>query len=221
MTTMRQLWTPGRRKRARSTFAGVLLALFFSSAPAQNACGPLANHYGPFDYRTQRDKLKVVEDYHFNAGVESLLRGQSGTSVAADLSYLMRTSPNHHRGLLAVMRLGEKTKNPHPDKLQYSVDCYFDRALRFARDDTVVRVLYAQHLAKQGRGQQARQQLAEATESAQDNPLSHYNIGLMYFELGAYDEALVQAHRARSLGLERDELEKLLKSRNKWKDAAS
>jgi hypothetical protein len=63
--------------------------------------------------------------------------------------------------------------------------------------------------------------LATATELAKENPLSHYNIGLMYFDLGAYDEALAQAHRARALGMERDELEKMLKSRNKWKEPAS
>jgi tetratricopeptide (TPR) repeat protein len=200
--------------------AGALLGLVAFVAQAQDACGPLANHYGPFDYRTQRDKLKIVEDYHFNAGVEALVRGQSGNSVAADLSYLMRTSPNHHRGLMAVVRLGEQSKNPHPRNLQYSVECYFDRAIRFQRDDNVVRVLYAQYLGKRGRADQARQQLAAAIEMAKDNPLSHYNIGLMYFDLGAYDEALTQAHRARALGMERDELEKMLRSRNKWKDPA-
>jgi tetratricopeptide (TPR) repeat protein len=200
--------------------AGALLGLVVFAAQAQDACGPLANHYGPFDYRTHREKLKIVEDYHFNAGVEALVRGQSGNSVAADLSYLMRTSPNHHRGLMAVVRLGEQTKSAHPRNLQYSVECYFDRAIRFQRDDNVVRVLYAQYLGKRGRADQARQQLAAATEIAKDNPLSHYNIGLMYFDLGAYDEALTQAHRARALGMERDELEKMLRSRNKWKDPA-
>jgi tetratricopeptide (TPR) repeat protein len=209
------------KTRTRLVATCALLGLAAWAAQAQDACGPLGNHYGPFDYRTQRDKLKVVEDYHFNAGVEALVRGQSGTSVAADLSYLMRTSPNHHRGLLAVVRLAEKTKSPHPRDLQYSVECYFDRAIRFQREDNVVRVLYAQYLGKQGRGEQARQQLATATELAKENPLSHYNIGLMYFDLGAYDEALAQAHRARALGMERDELEKMLKSRNKWKEPAS
>lgn len=208
------------KQNVLSALAAIVCSSAALTAQAQGGCGSLANHYGPFDYRTQRDKLKVVEDYHFNAGVEALVRGQSGSHVAGDLSYLMRTSPNHHRGLMAVVRLGEKTKNPHPPNLQYSVECYFDRALRFQRDDTVVRVLYAQYLGKLGRGEQARQQLAAATEFAQDNALSHYNIGLMYYDLGAYDEALAQAHRAKALGMERDELQKMLKSRNKWKDPA-
>jgi len=186
-----------------------------------SACGPLANHYGPFDYRTERSRLKVVEDYHFTPEVESLVRGKSGTSVAADISYLMRTSPNHHRGLLAILRLSERTKCPQPPNLQYSVECYFDRAIRFKPDDTVVRVLYAQYLHRQKRAPQALAQLQAATEFARDNALSHFNIGLMYFEMGDDTRALEQAHKARALGLDRPELEQRLKAKGAWKDPAS
>ena len=60
----------------RHALAALALALGLGAAHAQEACGALGNHYGPFDYRTQRDKLKIVEDYHFNAGVEALVRWQ-------------------------------------------------------------------------------------------------------------------------------------------------
>ena len=56
-------------------FAQLLLTIFTLmasfSALAQNnalACGSLKNHYGPFDYRTNRDKLEIVEPYRSQFG---------------------------------------------------------------------------------------------------------------------------------------------------------
>lgn len=205
---------------------GILgLALLCWCLPAAgqdpSICGPLTNTYGPFDYRTERGRLKIVEDYHFTPEVEVLARGKSSASVAGDLSYLMRTSPNHHRGLLAIMRLSERAKSPQPANLQYSVECYFERALRFKRDDTVVRVLFAQYLHRQKRTEEGLAQLRAATKYARDNALSHFNIGLMFHELGDNARALDQAHKARALGLDRPELEQLLKSKGAWKDPGS
>jgi tetratricopeptide (TPR) repeat protein len=202
---------------------GVLIVVAASvpalaQAPAAMGCGSLTNSYGPFDYRTERAKLKRVEDYHFNAGVESLIRGQSSSKLGGDISYLMRTSPNHHRGLLSIVRLAQRERSPHPSDLQYSVECYFERAMRFARDDTIVRVIYAQYLQQLGRKEDAARQLDGALAFAGDNGFSHYNIGLAFFELGQYDRALEQAHKAAALGFERSELAEMLKRANHWKD---
>jgi len=209
-----------RRLRAR-TAAWCLLALTSTVQAQAPACGTLENHYGPFDYRTQRDKLLIVEKYHFTPSVEALTRGASTIKLAGDISYLMNTSPNHHRGLLAIMRLAEKEKSPHPKHLGYSVDCYFDRAIRFRQDDTTVRMLYAQHLYKQKRAPQAMAQLQIATDLAKDNGFTHYNIGLVYFEMGQYPLALTQAHKAKALGFDQPELAKMLVAKNQWKEPAN
>ena len=60
------------------TVSLVLLACPAAALAQDNTsvCGPLTNAYGPFDYRTQRDKLQVVEEHHFTPKVESLLAGQ-------------------------------------------------------------------------------------------------------------------------------------------------
>jgi hypothetical protein len=199
---------------------GVALALSVAAATQaqESSCGPLTNHYGPFDYRTQRDKIKVAEDYHFTPEVEALIRGKSGTSIAADISYVLAVSPNHHRALVAATRLAERMKTPQPPRLTYSVDCYYERAIRFARNDGVVRVLYALYLHKQRKMDVALHQLSIATEIAGDNALSHYNIGLAYFELGELNLALAQAHRAKALGFDANHLADLLRQKNAWKD---
>lgn len=203
------------------TASSLLLALASASQAQAPACGTLENHYGPFDYRTQRDKLEIVERYHFTPSVESLRAGASTTRLGGDISYLLATSPNHHRGLLAMMRLADREKSPHPKNMRYSVDCYFDRAIRFQRNDTTVRMLYAQYLQKQKRTPEALAQLQVASDIAKDNGFTNYNIGLVYFEMGQYDLALAQAHKAKALGFDQPELAQMLAAKNKWKEPAN
>lgn len=198
---------------ALSSFCGAVLA-----QQGGGACGSLESAYGPYDYRVERTgHLRIVERFHFSPAVEGLVHGDSG-DIGGDLNYVLMTSPNHHRALLATMRFGEKTKTPQPPGMKFSIDCYFDRAIRFQPDDTVVRELFAQYLGKNGRVPEARQQLAAAARYAGDNALSHYNIGLLYFDLKAYDEALAQAHAAMALGYGRTELRDKLKSVDKWRE---
>lgn len=195
-------------------------AMWSIDAHAQNevsVCGSIANHYGPYDYRTERDKLKIVEEFHFTPEVEALIRGKSGW-LEGDIAYTLHTSPNHHRALMAMARLAEKMKTSKLPHAAYSVGCYFDRAIRFRPDDTVVRVLYAQFLAKNGKPNESVQQLDIAVDYAKDNAFSHYNIGLAYFDIGQFDKALAQAHKAAAMGFDRTELAGLLKGVKKWQE---
>lgn len=181
-------------------------------------CGSLDNPYGPFDYRLQKGKLSIVEQYHFTPNVENLVTGKSSTYVGGDLDYTLRASPNHHRALMAMMRLGEKQKTPQPQGLSYSVECYFERALRFRSDDSIARMIYATFLFKNKREAEAIKQLGLASESAGDNPFTHYNIGLIYLDLKKYDLALVQAHKTYGLGFVQPALREQLKKLGKWKE---
>jgi tetratricopeptide (TPR) repeat protein len=202
-----------------------LLILSICCAPAiaqssASACGPLRGQgqYGPYDYRTDKDKLEVVERYHFSAAVEALIRGSQNTLPGGDLDYTLRAFPNHHRALLAMVRYGEKMKSPHPSGADYPVECYFERAIRFQPDDITVRMIYATYLGKNSRQPEAIQHLEQATTMAKDSAFSHYNIGLIYFDLKEYDKALHQAHRSIALGFPRDELRAKLMSVGKWSE---
>jgi tetratricopeptide (TPR) repeat protein len=186
-------------------------------APNQR-CGPIfTNHYGPFDYRSQREPLKVVEEFHYTARVEAGMGGATGP-IGGDLNYTLMASPNHHRALMTLTRVLERGRTDRIQGMQWGIDCYFDRAIRFKPDDTVVRVLFAQYLHKNKRTSEATAQLDAAVPLAADNPFSHYNIGLMYLEIGQPDKALVQAHKAAALGFARQELAEQLKRINKWQE---
>ena len=203
--------------------AGMPSVVHAQQADGVDQCGSLRNHYGPYDYRVHRgETLSVVEKNHFTSNVENLVSGVTTTTreMAGDVGYTLRAFPNHHRALLAMTRLGEKHKADMPPAATYTVECYFIRGIRFAHDDTVVRGLYAQYLIKRNRKDDAIRQLEAAAGYAADNPLSHYNIGLLYFDLGKYDRSLEEAHKARALGLQRTDLAQMLKRVNKWQEPA-
>lgn len=202
------------------------MALLFGglSANAQVApstCGSLhaQGQYGPYDYRTDKDKLGIVEGAHFTPAVESLIRGVTSVFPSGDIDYTLRAFPNHHRALVAMMRSGEKTNTMKPRGAIYTVECYFDRAIRFSPDDPVVRMIYATFLAKNGRAPEALNQLEAATTHAKDNPFTHHNIGLVYFDLREHEKALFQAHRAVGLGYTNNILVTQLKGAGKWAEA--
>ena len=189
-----------------------------AASPGQSsACGSLATHYGPYDYRTDRDKLKVVEQRHFTAPIEMLVRDRV-KSISGELSYTLHAFPNHHRALLALVRYGQRERSLQPVKLPYPIDCYFDRAMRFRPDDTVVRVIFARHLSLTNRRSAAVEQLDQTVPLAKDNALSHYNLGLAYFEIDQFDKALTQAHRALALGYESPALKDVLSAKGHWAD---
>lgn len=204
------------------------LFAFFTSTVAlaqvsPSSCGQLRapGQFGPFDFRTAQSQLPIVENYHFTPVVEALIRGSTNTLPGGDLDYTLRAFPNHHRALSAVVRYGDKMKSLKPPGLNFSVECYFYRALQFRPDDTIVRMIYARYLAKLERTPEAKQQLELATASAGDNAFSHYNIGLIYFDFKDFDKALEQAHKAIKLGFPRTALQEQLQSIGKWAESAA
>jgi len=183
-------------------------------------CGELytVGQYGPFDYRYDRDKLPIVINNHFTAEVEALIRGITTKTPGADIDYTLRTIPNNHRALIAMMRLGEKEKTNQPRGSRYTVDCWFDRAVRFRPEDAIVRMIYSSYLNQVGRITDANAQLGLATNYAQDSGFTHYNIGLHYFDLKNFDQALIQAHKAMEFGFTRTELRDKLLAAGKWQE---
>lgn len=184
-----------------------------------NQCGSVANAYGPFDYRKDRDKLAVVEAHHFTPEVEALIRGKSST-IGGDLDYTLRAFPNHHRALLAALKQGRQLKSDKTHGMNYTIECYFDRAIRFKSDDSVVRVLYAMYLQDKNRLTEAESQLDQAVGHAGENPFSHFNIGLMFYELKRYEKAAKQARQAQAMGFPRTDLIELLRKAGHWTEPA-
>jgi hypothetical protein len=209
---------PIRYALASALLVSVVGTLSPVSAGAQptGVCGEIANLTGPFDYRSIDPQMKrTVETYHFTTSVESLTSGRSG-ALGADLDYTLRAIPNHPRALLAMMRYGEKLKSEKVPGANWSVACYFDRAIRFQPADPTVRTLYGTYLARRGQRAAALEQLEEAQRLGGDDANLQYNLGLVYFDLKKYDEALAFAQKAYAQGFPLPGLRNKLQQVGKW-----
>jgi tetratricopeptide (TPR) repeat protein len=192
--------------------------LIFSQSRADvndYVCGSLQNGYGPYDYRSDKDKLRIVEQYHLTPEVVNLIAGSTG-AIGGDLDYTLRAFPNHHMALMAMVKLGEKQKSAKPAGARYRVECYFQRAIRFRNDDEIVRILYASYLSKAGKQAEALIQLNEAAQLGSNSANANYNMGLIYYDLKEYEKALTYAHQAYRLGFPLPGLRDKLKRAGKW-----
>jgi tetratricopeptide (TPR) repeat protein len=195
-----------------------LLASGHQEARASGHCGELAAAQGPYDYRTERKWVAFIEGNHFRPEVEALIRGVSGY-IGGDIDFVLRHIPNHHRALLAMTRLSERDQWQQPRGATYTVDCYYERALRFRPDDVITRLLFTAYLNKRDRRDEALLHLAQATADAGDNGFTHFNIGLQYVDLRMFDKAADSARRALSLGFPRQDLIDRLRATGHWSES--
>lgn len=204
MTLLLAAGSPQAQINAEPTVGGLCGTI---SPPAQ---------YGPWDYRTAtKEQRTLVESYHFTRSVETLRAGATG-AIGSDLDYTLNKFPNHLRALSAMMRLSARTRNNRPAGTKYPVECYFDRAIRFAPDDAQVRALYGFYLIQGKREKEARIQLAAAEQLDNQDAQLAYNIGLAHFELKEYDKALSFAKRAYAAGISAPGLRNKLIEVGKW-----
>ena len=199
--------------------AAVVAGLFAAAARAEPECGSLENGYGPFDFRTSKRQLHIVEVYHFTSDVEGLRHG-STSSLGGDLDYTLRASPNHHRALNSMMNLALRDRVAKPNGAHYTIDCYFDRAMRLAPDDGVVQLLYGIYLSRTNRKPAAVRAFESALKFEHANANLYYNLGLVYFDLKDYPNALKNAQRAYRLGMPLPGLRDKLKQAGQWSDPA-
>ncbi len=210
------------RSAARSAIALLVLALGLQhlahSQGRPTICGSIENPYGPYDFRRDLDKLPIVIRAHFTPEVQALIAGKSSSTPGGDIDYTLRAIPNHPQALLSMAALGDKERTDQPKGSRYTVDCWFDRAMRFRPDDHIVRMIYVNYLTKKMRRTEALAHLAIARKLADDNPISVYNVGLLYFDLQEYPLALEHAHKAHALGNPYLDLQEKLRAVGQWRE---
>jgi tetratricopeptide (TPR) repeat protein len=118
-----------------------------------------------------------------------------------------------------MARLGLRDKTPQPAGAKYSIDCYFDRAIRFVPNDAKVRQIYGAYLLAGGRHDEALLQLQEAVRLEPDNPTANYNLGLMYLKKQDYAQARLCARKAYALAFPLPGLKNKLIAAGQWNEA--
>jgi len=206
------------------TFSGITLLIILVVATNLQAadpyCGPLKmGQYGLFDYTDpviKRDRLPVVEFAHFTSNVENLISGNTG-SIAGEINYVLKSFPNHYPALVAMSKLSLREKTTRPNGAQFTIECYFERAIRFKPGDAIVLMIYANYLQKLGgRSDDAVEQYHEAVRLQPENANINYNIGLMYLKKKDYELAIVHAKKAYELGFPLPGLRNKLMKTGKW-----
>jgi tetratricopeptide (TPR) repeat protein len=177
-----------------------------AAAPA-SPCSPLntaaSSNSTLYDYLdpASAEKLAIVEANHFNQDVRSLTSGQTNISVAVDLDFILRAIPNHYAALSAMGRYyltrglsaAEKTKVE-------SAECYFRRAITFRPSDPNLHVAFGVFLHQSKRLADARAEYQMAEELGFESAELHYNLGLLWFDLGDIEKSRQYADRAYSRG---------------------
>ena len=211
------------KREPMKTLSGItlvlLLAITTNLQAAKTFCGELDawDQFGPFDYRSaSKDTLEVVESQHFTENIKNLIRGEDAF-LGDDISYTLVRFPNHYPALQAMVKLSLREKDVRPLSAHYSVECFFDRAMRFRPGDGIVRMLYANYLLKlKGRAEEALEQYQEAVRIQPEHANINYNIGLLYLKIKNYEQSVVHAKKAYKLGFPLPGLRNKLKRAGKW-----
>ena len=204
------------------TLSGIALVLFLATTTNLQAaklfCGELnpPGQYGPFDYRVAgKDKLYMVEKVHFSENIRNLKRGNGGF-LGGDISYTLMVFPNHYPALQALVKLSLREKNTKPQGASFTVECFFNRAIRWSPDDGIVWMLYANYLTEFKRYDDALEQYQVALMLQPENANFNYNIGLLYLKRKNYEQSVVYAKKAYGLGFPLSGLRNKLKIAGKW-----
>lgn len=207
------------------TLSGIVLFIILvvaNNLQAENSyCGELKppGQYGPYDYTDpthRKENLSIVERHHFTPNVKNLIKGES-SSLGGDIDYTLRAFPNHHQALVAMGKLFLREKTERPRKAEFTIECYFDRAIRFKPGDGIVRMLYGNYLLKLGgRSDDVLEQYHEAIRLQPENANINYNLGLLYLKKKDYELAIVHAKQAYELGFPLPGLRNKLMKTGKW-----
>ena len=166
----------------------------------------ITDGYGPYDYTNPQHRsqnLPVVEANHFTPEVEQLIHGKSSGTVFGDLDYTLRSFPNHHRALFAIIRIATEPGNKGRGAvgtLTTPPECYLQRAVRFKPDDGKVYLLFGLYLHKLGKLPEAEAYYRNAVKLMPNSAEAHYNLGLVLTDQQKFAEAVPVARKAYQLG---------------------
>jgi tetratricopeptide (TPR) repeat protein len=167
-------------------------------------------NFGPFDYRTDKNRLPIVENYHFTPEMEQLRFRRLQDSMG-NVRYTITKFPNHHRALYTAVRFSlmdaeTKLKRKHP------AECFLQRAIAFRRNDAVPYQLFGLYLHRLDQTEKAMEYYRKAEELSPQDPMLQYNIALVLLDQNKPEEAAKYAGMAYGAGVTLPGLKKRLQA---------
>jgi tetratricopeptide (TPR) repeat protein len=180
-------------------------------------CRPIDN--APLNDYRRRDSMKWnIEDVkknHLDPAMAKMNTGDFSEGVLSDVKFILNWYPNHYPALEALIRYdlgGGKFYEYN------NTECYLDRARKFAPDDPNVSLYEGYYFWKKGNTARAIGAYKDALELDPKSADAHYNIGLLYVQIGNFKEANAHAHAAYSLGYPLPGLRRKLEKAGHWND---
>jgi tetratricopeptide (TPR) repeat protein len=210
-----------------------LMVIGFQGTAWADLCGgPLENNNfnRPLDYTSdqdkygfgegQKNKLALVENFHFNSDVEMLVSGLQGP-LPGDIHYTLKHFPNHYRALHSMAKWHLQNPNPVDEECDcirwlLPAECYFTRAITFRPDDPTLYYIFGIYLHQKGELDAALNAYTDATNLGLAKPEFEYNFGLLLVDLKNYELARVYARKAYSNGVPFPGLRNKLKRLGEW-----
>lgn len=202
-----------------------------------NPCKGGDQGHGPFDYFDindpsdklwQEGRLWEIDKVHYGKGKSSLaekpLNGINLRQAASEFNYTLRAIPNHPYALYSTIDL-EMAVREYVQKLQIPrlsfgdivpPECYLQRALVFRPKQAHVPLLFGLYLHKLGLREQALRYYKQSVELEPKNAETHYNMGLLYFDMRDYNNAKIHARQAYQFGYPLPGLRKKLAGVGQW-----
>lgn len=182
--------------------AGILLCY-----PAQT----MANYGEPFDFYVPAPSnlLENVEKYHLSQGIDKVKQGKYEFAWS-EFAFMLHYFPNHPRALELIGDLSLQMETPERALR------YFETAIRLFPEQAETHALFGVFLHKLGRYDEAVESYQRALAHNDKVVDYHYNLGLAYFALKDYKNALEQATIAYNKGYPLPGLKDKLKAVESW-----
>ena len=148
---------------------------------------------GPWDYikPATHVHLERVEGSYFPPQVENLSINPAQSALGA--AKTLRIYPNHHRALYTVMRFYRDYPDLVDNSELYTMECLFTRASFFSPNDPMVYMLNGMHYHWNSDFISSKGKYLQAYNLDPKNPQVNYNLGLMYYDQGDYENAAKHA----------------------------
>ena len=182
-------------------------------------CDGIADWWSPKDFRlissspTLQRKFEDGKINHLDPAISRMDDGNYNLNVIADLDFLLRRWPNHYLALQALIKFeagGGRTISNRP------AICYFEWARRFAPDDVNVLILQGLYFYNKQDHAMAEAAWQSALQIDPGSPDAHYNLGLLYFGAGKFDDALKHGRAAYDSGFPLPGLKNKLVKAGQW-----
>ena len=182
------------------------------------ACNVSDNWIRPTDFRLRasrelRGKYEDGKKFHLDPALARMNSGQFNLYVLSDLEFLLRRWPNHYQALQGLIRYeagGGRTSS------ERSTACYFESAQQFAPDDVNVLILKGIYFHNKSDDDAAEAAWLNALRVDAGSPDAHYNLGLLYFDAGRSEDALMHATAAYESGYPLPGLKNKLVEAGQW-----